>query len=152
MARTPKPVALQTGHITDEEKAKREEQEARLKGKNHRVYRPPKELIPPVQKIYKAIAGELKQANILNNLDVELLSTTAYAIYRMQMCRQALDEFGLVTTDANGKLIKSPYVQIEKDYQAIYHTGCLQLGLSPSSRAKLALMAAESEVDTDDGF
>ena len=105
-----------------------------------------------VKDIYKNIAEELREADILSNLDIELLSTTAYAIFRMRDARKHLDKNGSVVVSSTGNVAKSPYVQVEKDYQGIFHTGCLQLGLSPSSRAKLALMAAEKEEEEDDGF
>lgn len=152
LARAPKPVALQSSHLTKEEKEVREEKEKKLKGNNDKVYIPPKGMRKVVKDIYMNIVEELREADILNNLDIELLSTTAYSIYRMRTARKKLDKEGLVIEGARGP-IKSPYVQVEKDYQGIFHTGCLQLGLSPSSRAKLALMAADiDDEDEDDGF
>lgn len=153
MARTPKPVSVQTSHLTKEEFEERLEQEQKLKGNNDKVYTPPRGMKKAVKDIYTVIVEELRHADILNNLDIELISTTAYAIYRMRDARKNLDEQGSVITDDNGKMFKSPYVQVEKDYQGIFHTGCLQLGLSPSSRAKLALMATQNkEDDEDDDF
>lgn len=150
MARTPKPVALQAHRLSIEETAQRQEQEQKLKGNNDKVYDAPKGMKKGAKDIYLTIVEELRHADILNNLDIELISTTAYAIYRMKEARKNLDKFGSVISDDNGKLFKSPYVQVEKDYQAIFHTGCLQLGLSPSSRAKLALMAVQAKEEEDD--
>lgn len=156
MAKSPKPVALMTKNLTKEEKEIRLEQEAKLKGNSDKVYRPPKGTNKEVAKIYKTIVTELKEANILNNLDIELIMNTAYAIYRMREARQKLDEDGpIITTfkivENNGQvekiptgLTKHPAVTVEKEYQAIFHTGCLQLGLSPSSRAKLTLINMDS--------
>lgn len=152
MAKAPKPVAVQVSHLTKEEIETRQEQENKLKGNNDKVYEPPKYLPREVKDIYKNIAEELREADILSNLDIELLSTTAYAIFRMRDARKHLDKNGSVVVSSTGNVAKSPYVQVEKDYQGIFHTGCLQLGLSPSSRAKLALMAAEKEEEEDDGF
>lgn len=153
MARTPKPVSMQTSHLTKEEAEDRLEQEQKLKGNDDKVYIPPKGLKKAVKDIYISIVEELRQANILNNLDIPLLETTSNAIYRLRNAQKNLNKFGEVLTDENGKLYKSPWVQVEKDYQAIFHTGCLQLGLSPSSRAKLALMATQTkEEEEDDDF
>lgn len=151
MAKAPKPVAMQTKHLTKDEIEKRQEQETKIRGNNDKVYEPPSNLPRAVKEIYVNIVEELREADILSNLDMALLCTTAYAIYRMQEARAALDEKGCVVMGRSGP-IKSPYVQVEKDYQGIFHTGCLQLGLSPSSRAKLAMMAAEREDEEDDGF
>lgn len=139
-------------HLTKEEIETRQEQESKIKGNNDKVYDPPSYLSKNIKEIYVALVDELKEADILSNLDIELIATTASAIYRMRDARKHLDKDGSVVMGAKGNLVKSPYVQVEKDYQGIFHTGCLQLGLSPSSRAKLAIMAAEKEEDEDDGF
>lgn len=150
MARSPKPVSMQSCNLTKEEIESRLEQEEKLKGNSDKVYSAPRGMKKEVKTIYEFIVNELRHADILNNLDIELLSTTAYSIYRMKDARKHLDAEGSVITDLNGKMFKSPYVQVEKDYQAIFHTGCLQLGLSPSSRAKLALMATQNEEEEEE--
>ena len=73
---------------------------------------------------------------MLSNLDLDLIEMTAYAIYRMRQARQSLDQEGLLIQQGE-RLIKNPAATIEKDYQKIFWQGCLQLGLSPVSRAKL---------------
>lgn len=80
--RPPKPLALMTKNLTKEEIQIRTEQEEKLKGRDDKVYKAPKGLPKEVAKIYKTIVNELKEANILNNLDIELITTTAYAIFR----------------------------------------------------------------------
>ena len=102
---------------------------------------------PMIAKIYMNIVEELKSAKVLNNLDVDLISITADSIYRLGVARKNLDEHGEVIADFNGKLTKSPWVQITKDYQAIFHAGVRELGLSPSSRAKLAMYQVEANAD-----
>lgn len=150
MGKAPKPVALQTANLTKEQIETRQEQEERLKGNDDRVYRPPKELRKEIKAIYKNLVDELRDANILNNLDIEILTTTANAIYMMKEARRCIEKSGSVILDKSGKLVKSPYVQVEESYYKIFHTCSLQLGLSPSSRAKIAMIAAESEEDDDE--
>ena len=147
MARAPKPVALQTAKMSKEEREIRQEAEDKLKGDNSKVYTVPPGLIKPVGEIYMAIVQELKHANILNNLDVDLICTTADAIYRLRNARRNLDRMGEVIMDHNGRLVKSPWVQVTKDYQGIFHAGVRELGLSPSSRAKLAMYQVESNAE-----
>lgn len=141
---------MQTSHLTKDEVEKRQEAEKKIKGNNNKVYKPPKGIPDDVKKIYKTLVTELKEADILNNLDIELLITTSYAIFRMRKARNYMDQYGEIDVGPKGTNVKSPYVQIEKDYQAIFHTGCLQLGLSPSSRAKIALLAAEHNDKSDE--
>lgn len=147
IARSPKPIALQTRKISKEEKERRQEAEDKLKGNDDRVYKLPEGMNPLVAKIYVVIVEELKHAKVLNNLDIDLISITADSIYRLGVARKNLDEHGEVLADFNGKMFKSPWVQITKDYQAIFHAGVRELGLSPSSRAKLAMYQVEANAD-----
>ena len=94
--RPPKPLALMTKNLTKEEIQIRTEQEEKLKGRDDKVYKAPKGLPKEVAKIYKTIVNELKEANILNNLDIELITTTAYAIFRMKEAREKIDRDGVV--------------------------------------------------------
>lgn len=150
MARAPKPVALQTAKMSKEEREIRQEAEDRLKGNDSKVYEVPPGLNKKVAEIYMAIVNELKHANILNNLDVDLVSTTADAIYRLRNARRNLDRMGEVIMDHNGRLVKSPWVQVTKDYQGIFHAGVRELGLSPSSRAKLAMYQVEANAEVSE--
>ena len=150
MARAPKPVALQTAKMSKEEREIRQEAEDRLKGDDSKVYEVPPGLNKKVAEIYMAIVNELKHANILNNLDVDLVSTTADAIYRLRNARRNLDRMGEVIMDHNGRLVKSPWVQVTKDYQGIFHAGVRELGLSPSSRAKLAMYQVQANAEVSD--
>ena len=169
MAKSPKPIAMMSKNLTKEEKENREEQEKKLKGNNDKVYKVPKGTNRKVAKIYKDLVKELAAADILNNLDIELIMTTSYAIFRMREAREVIDELGTTVIvyedvkDSEGnvkkivsQIYKNPAVQVEKDYQAIFHQGCLQLGLSPSSRAKLAIMnidaTSKEESDEDKLF
>ena len=82
-------------------------------------------------------AWHLEGADVLSNLDIDCIEMTAYAIYRMRQARQSLDQDGLLIQQGE-KLVKNPAANIEKDYQKIFWQGCVQLGLSPVSRAKLS--------------
>ena len=55
----------------------------------------------------------------------------------MRQASESLDQEGLLIQQGE-KLVKNPAANIEKDYQKIYWQGCVQLGLSPVSRAKLS--------------
>lgn len=147
MGKAPKPIALQSRKISKEEREKRQEAEDKLKGNDDKVYQPPLGMNPIVADIYLAIVEELKHTKVLNNLDIDLISITADSIYRLANGRKNLDEQGEVISDYNGKIFKNPWVQITKDYQAIFHAGVRELGLSPSSRAKLAMYQVEANAD-----
>ena len=58
-----------------------------------------------------------------------------------------LTSIGEVIADFNGKVIQITLGQITKDYQAIFHAGVRQLGLSHSSRVKLVMYQVEDNAD-----
>lgn len=145
--RPPKPIALKTGVMTKEEIQNRKEAEERFRGKDDEVYKVRDDLPTEVSAIYQRITEELKDAKILNNLDIDLLETVSYAIYRMRQAREVIDREGMLIT--NGKMmIKNPAVNVERDYQNIFHSCCIQLGLSPSSRTKLSMIQYEANIGT----
>ena len=153
--RPPKPLELQSKHLTKDEIASRKRAEEKMKGESSKVYDPPADLPKPIKAIYKTLVEDLRKINILNDLDIELLSVTSHAIYEMKKARDILVKEGSVITiyDNEGnpvKAMKHPAVQVVKDFQAIFNQGCVSLGLSPSSRSKLAIMNIEVKSDDDD--
>lgn len=110
--------------------------DSKLRGNFDKVFCAREELPDEVKRLYEAIAWHLEGADILSNLDIDLIEMTAYAIYRMRQARESLDKEGLLIQQGD-KIIKNPATIIEKDYQKIFWQGCIQLGLSPFSRAKL---------------
>lgn len=145
--RPPKPLALKTGAMTKEEIQNRKEAEERFRGNDDKVYEIREDLPKEVSEIYHRITEELKDSKILNNLDIDLLDTAAYAIYRMRQAREIIDRDG--TLISSGKtMIKHPAVNVERDYQSIFHSCCIQLGLSPSSRTKLSMINLEANIGT----
>jgi P27 family predicted phage terminase small subunit len=150
MARSSKPVDLQAAHLTKEEYSKRKQAEEKLKGNDSLVYKPPKTLSNEEKKLYRFIVKELQSSNILNNLDITILETTVDAIVRMQECKQILNEYGLVTTKEDGTLVRNPASTIYKDYNAIFNKCCMEIGLSPSARSKLAVLNVKNEQEKQD--
>ena len=108
----------------------------KLRGSYDKVFSAREALPDEVKRLYEAIAWHLEGADVLSNLDIDCIEMTAYAIYRMRQARESLDQEGLLIQQGE-KLVKNPAANIEKDYQKIFWQGCVQLGLSPVSRAKL---------------
>lgn len=153
--RPPKPLELQSKHLTKEEIAARKKAEEQMKGEDGKVYEVPVDLPEPVKIIYKTLVEDLRKINILNDLDVELLSVTSHAIYEMKKARDILVKEGsvIMINDNEGNIIKAmkhPSVQVIKDFQTIFNQGCIHLGLSPSSRSKLAIMNIETKANNEE--
>lgn len=151
MARSAKPVDLQASHLTKEEYNNRKEQEQKLKGNDNLVYKPPKSLSKEGKKIYKFIVNELKASGILNNLDITILETCVDAILRIHECQRIIDLHGSVLiNEENGNISRNPATAVYKDYVAIYNKCCMELGLSPSARSKLASINVQTKIDKED--
>ncbi|AGY77978.1 phage terminase small subunit P27 family [Clostridium autoethanogenum] len=150
MALSAKPVDLQRSHLTKQEITERKEEEQKLKGNNNKVYKAPSYLSKEEKKLYKFIVKELEASNILNNLDITILETTVDAIVKMKECKKILDEHGLVTPKEDGTLSRNPASLIYKDYVNIFNKCCNELGLSPSSRAKLSVINVNAKSTKED--
>ncbi|ACA54658.1 phage terminase small subunit P27 family [Clostridium botulinum] len=150
MARASKPVDLQTSHLTKEEIESRKEQEERLKGNSDKIYKPPKHLSKEEKKIYKFLVNELKESSILCNLDITILKTTVDAICRMEECKENINKYGVVLTKEDGTLYRNPATTIYKDYNSIFNKCCMEIGLSPSARAKLSVLNVNAQQEKED--
>lgn len=152
MAKSCKPIDLQSKHLTKEEYENRKEQEEKLKGNNDKVYKVPKSLSKNKEgkKLYKFIVKELKESNILNNLDITILETCVDAILKKDECKKLISELGLLIPKADGSLGRNPATTIYKDYNSIFNKCCMELGLSPSSRSKLANINVQAKNKEDD--
>lgn len=151
MAKASKPVALMKKNLTKEEKARREEQETKLKGNDNLVYNvPPCLYSQEEQDTYAFLVEELKASKILNNLDIELLITCTDSIINMRKARDLIKRQGLVVVKENGTPVRNPATTIYKDYNAIYNKCCMELGLSPSARSKLSFINANAEREKAD--
>lgn len=142
MRLTPKPVELMSKHLSKEEINKRKEAENKLKGNNDLI-KPPSYLSSKQKRIFKFISKELLNVNILNNLDVSLLEVCSIAIDRIREIENKINKNPELLLDNKLIVIKNKYTQ---DFFK-----CMQeLGLSPSARARLALLNIEKEDKEND--
>lgn len=151
MAKSAKPVDINNTHFTKQEIQERKEAEEKLKGNDDIVYSAPKELRTKKEKdLYNFLVTELKASGILNNLDITILVQTVDAIVQMQNAKKIIKKHGQVITKSDGSLQKNPAINIYKDYQQIFYQCCLQLGLSPSARAKLSVINVQNKQLSED--
>ena len=152
MAKASKPVALikESSKLTKQEIKDRLEQEAKLKGNDNLVYEIPQNLSNKEQKIYEFLITELQPSGILNNLDMVILETTANAIAMMEDCKALIKKHGLIKVSDSGALIRNPASIIYKDYVNIFNKCCMELGMSPSARAKLGNINLQDKQKKED--
>lgn len=135
MARPAKSVKTKTGTMTKEEEEKRLEIEDKLRGNNDKLL-PPLYLSEEQKIIFFYIMEELKQANILGNLDLFILSQTSIAIDRIQKLDRIANE--------NQEIVfENSFRQARAEASKEYFRCCNELCLSPQSRAKISVAKFE---------
>jgi len=90
--------------------------------------------------IFYYIVNNLKESNLLGNLDVYLLHITSIAIQKLEELE------GMINQDIT-LLEKSSIRNSLKHYNQVFFKGCTELCLSPQSRAKLAVSFKTDEED-----
>lgn len=131
MGRPAKSVNSKVSHDTAQEIAIRKEAEKRLKGGTNKLT-PPDYLTKSQKKIFKFIVENLKEADILGNLDLYILSVTAVTI-------DNLIELDKMINAEEDLLIKIKIMNSRDKYTKDFFRCCNELSLSPQARAKLSI-------------
>lgn len=142
MARPSKSVNVMNKNLTKEEIEIRKSTESKLKGKADKL-KPPNYLSENQKKIFKNVVKELRESNILSNLDIPILVTFARAIDRLNYIERCIDMDMDLLNDS--KLMSSK----EKYTKDLYRC-CNELCLSPQSRAKMGNIALENQNASQD--
>ena len=146
MARPCKSAALLTEcSQTKAETAYRMEQEQALAGCCDNLS-PPEWLSDNQKFIFTSIVNGLKEAGILGELDIYLLTECAVSIDRLQYIEQELNrQPELLETKDGASIIKA-----KDSYTRDFFRCCNELSLSPQSRAKIANIRLQSEQEKVD--
>ena len=152
MARTAKPVALcENSRLTKEEKAARLKAEQKYQGVGDLVYQCPEDLVTDREReLYMFIVNQLRSAEILNNLDIEMIKSTVFCIINMNDANDSIRQYGSIIETEDGKIYKNPAVGVYKDYHAMFISNSIRLGLSPADRAKLAVLDTKNKQEEED--
>lgn len=150
-----KPAALRTGHHANQEERQHEiKMEKFLGGKGGISLEPPKELNPSAKWYYRFIVTGMKDTGVLLKLDRFVVVQTAICLSRMRECDKIIDKQGLILYRVTKNGYKIPYehpaVNELNKYSQQFKTLSTQLGLSPSSRSKLASVDVDSKMKKQD--
>ena len=148
MARPRKPASLHTHedrNYTKAEIAEMEEAEERIRGGSDKIYRTPSHLSPLAKEYYKAIVEEMKISGVLSNLDVPLVSLTAETLAIIRDCEETLNKEGLIIDNK-----PHPAVSIRDRNLTQVRSLIVQLGMTPSSRASIAVDNLKKQKDSED--
>lgn len=133
MARPSKSVRVKTGAIAGDDAAIRQDVEDKLRGENVPP-EPPVDLTDGQREIFQFIVNGLVASDILGQLDVFVLESTAIAIDRLRYIN------GLIDADP-GLVMHTSLQNARAKYQSDLWRGCNELCLSPAGPApKLAVL------------
>ena len=135
--RPAKSVEAKTGTITKKEEQKRRNTEKLVRGKSDKL-KPPTYLTRNQKKIFRYIIAELDESKLLGNLDLFILSRACVSIDQLQNFDKSSNEDPKILLEKNFRLAKD---SATKDFFRC----CSELCLSPQSRAKLSIAAANQE-------
>lgn len=139
MGRPTKAVDTLSKNLTKEEYEARKNAEEKLKGGTDKI-KPPTHLNAKQKKIFRYIVDELKESEILTNLDIFILENCAISIERLQTVERIL----------NKNLMDKNALRIKESYTKEFFRCCNELSLSPQSRAKLANINVNAQAERED--
>lgn len=142
MGRPSKSVKIQAdGYSKDRIEAKLQAEET-LRGTADQL-KPSAHLDASQKKIFYKIVNELKNSEILGNLDVYILDTCAIAIDRLQEIEL------LINRDINN-LVNKSLMSAKDKYTKDFFKCCTELCLSPQSRAKIGNINIQQTEEEND--
>lgn len=148
-----KPTELLGRGYSKEQLETRKTNEEKLKGSSDKIHIVPKWLCKDAKKEYKKLIKEMSNTNVLTNIDIPVVAICADAYVKMQQANKVLLDEGILVeyTNKSGatNLNKHPALEVYGKYNDIYKKYLSEIGLSPSSRAKLSLINYEQEQDDE---
>lgn len=151
MSKPRKPIDMQKAHNTILEKQKRKQEEQYVITGNNQLKTPPKWLDDDIaKKEWRRIIKELKQIEIVGNLDYSNLAgyCNAYANY-IKVTEKLKDQEYCVerTTRTGTMIVKNPMVDIQTTYAAEMRRFASLCGLTIDSRLKAAVTKRDKKED-----
>jgi P27 family predicted phage terminase small subunit len=152
MGRNAKPIQLhlvdKKKHLTKAEIDQRLENE--IKPKTDKI-RCPSWLDKVARSKWNSLVKELKELDLMTNIDIDALATYCDAYSQYVECTAIIREEGLMVeyTNKAAETNKVPHPLLTKKVQLHNQMRSLanEFGLTPASRAKLAMPKKEKEVD-----
>lgn len=145
--RPKKTMAVSTGKISKDERAKREKQEAQLKLERDGL-KPPSNLTLRAQAEFMRVVGECEKLDILDNLDLSVLSIYAFAWDQYLTCVEMIQKEGpvevKVTNNGESRSVSS-FVNAQEKFAKQIMQCSTKLGLATTDRLKLIV---PTEVET----
>lgn len=143
MGRPCKVISSQSRHNTKAEIEERQQAEESIKVKNDKIKQAPQHLKKSQAKIYDYIINELADTEILNNLDVYILTACCIAVDRLTYIEDLINK-------KPSALFNKDLMSAKDKYTKDLYRCCNELSLSPQSRAKLGSLALANKEKRED--
>ena len=142
MARPSKPIALCSGARTKEEIERRLENEKQLRGNNDKL-KPSSYMTKEAKKIFKWLIKDTQEAETFGNVDKFILEqfSNTYATYK---------ELEIMFNNETDFAMKERIDRMKKRYTDQLPRLYTELGLTPSTRAKLGALNLHKEQEEQD--
>jgi len=128
---------------TKDELNTRIEFEERLQGGSDKI-KPSSRLNANQKKVFEYIVGELEASKILGNVDSYMLEMGAIAIDRLQCIERRINQ------DFDEAIRDKELMSAKRAYTADFLKFCAETCLSPQSRAKMGILAANKAMEDKD--
>lgn len=102
-----------------------------------KVPKAPRYLNARAREEWDRITEELGRLNMLCELDRTELASYCICQARHMEAEELLEKTGLLDTDADGRAIKNPLVEISSKHMELAHKFLIEFGMTPSSRARV---------------
>ncbi|PZN08636.1 MAG: phage terminase small subunit P27 family [Bacillota bacterium] len=96
---------------------------------------------------WKRVAGELEKLGLLTQVDMAALAAYCQAYSRWVQAEETIKREGLVVTTESGYQMPHPAVKIAEKSMQLIRAFCIEFGLTPSARARMALPGKKDEAD-----
>ncbi|MFF4320979.1 phage terminase small subunit P27 family [Streptomyces sp. NPDC001568] len=102
-----------------------------------------------VSDIWRRIVPALSAATRITNAQREVVITFCTAQARVWEAERLISRDGLLVVGANGVLVKNPATTVVNAYSSILRAARVELGLSPSAAARIAIPQNDDNADSD---
>lgn len=149
-----KPVSQLEGHLTEQERRIREEQEAKLKLLDKDKIKAPAWLTTRGKKIFKDIVTNLEAVDILANIDTYNIGVLSEGLDNFIEATIKLYQKDFTTSYTNKfgaeNQVENPLINIQIKYAKLVKEYSMLVGLNPAARLKLIQAHTEGEIDDFD--
>ena len=157
MARPRKPLELQTGNLTVEQRKQKELEESLVKAKEDNIRIPTWLKDKTAKKEFNRIATEMKELNIITNLDVNNLAgyCESFSNYIKATTKLNKQELTIQKCMPNGSYtyVENPLIKIQKLYAEEMRKFAGLVGLTIDSRLRFAsIKVKELKDEIEDEF